>query len=67
MPVSLAVQPPGSQVVKRTASRPVPYQPSPSHGNMLCQVIELIEYLEYWSEVFLLCPLCHLMEDNSDL
>jgi len=53
-------------VVSRTASRPVRYQPEAGRGYMPRAVVELIEYLEYWSEVFPLCPLCHLMEDGSD-
>jgi hypothetical protein len=61
-PVCQAVK----SIVSRTASRPVRYQPRPDRGYMPRAVIELIEYLEYWSEVFPLCPLCHLMEDGSD-
>jgi hypothetical protein len=62
--IGISSQQPG--LTKRTAPRPIPYQVDPARGYVRREVIQLIDYLEYWSEVFPLCPLCHLMEDDSD-
>ena len=53
-------------IAQQTAPRPMPYQRDPARSDMRHKVTRLIEYLEHWSKVFPLCPLCHLMEDDSD-
>jgi hypothetical protein len=47
---------------------PLPVRSLPAVGRVQTgrEVVKLIEYLEYWSDGFLQCPLCRLMEDDSD-
>lgn len=54
-------------IIGQTAGGPAPGQCDPGYGNMGLEVTKLIRYLEHWSMLYPLCPVCYLMEDESDI
>ena len=54
-------------IIEQTAGGPAPDQRDPGREYIGLEVIKLIRYLEHWSMLYPLCPLCHLMEDDSDV
>lgn len=54
-------------IIEQTAGGPALVPRNPGCGNMGLEVIKLIRYLEHWSMLYPLCPVCHLMEDESDI
>jgi hypothetical protein len=55
-----------SPTVDAVSPPPEPGSQAAARGHTAREVVKLIEYLEHWSDGFPQCPLCRLMEDDSD-